>query len=467
MKQLRLVIALGAAAVVLTAVFFVVDHFTKKKEEEANIGAAKVLFSFDGSLTKRITIDNEDGHFAFDWDAQNAVWQLVSTEQFHINTYAISAVCNYFCSLSSQKTVAFDCENPSIYGFDNPVTIQVYTSETGDNDPYVLYVGNNTPTYDAYYVMVGGSNDVYTIDYTSGSYFCLSKDTIKNTFLFDTYSTEVEYYKLERDGNVILELLRNADASWNLLDPAGMTLLKANIDNLMDTLVRVKVASFVEENPSDLAQYGLDQPHTKLFVRGTYGTSDMESEIWFGGDLPDPLYEYGYFVESKQVFSILKADVSFTQNNIITYLYPYCSDVMIEDLEAVEIDMGDVYDMHETLYVDYENGQYALGDTDIDALGDDNISTLFENYYRSISNLRITDTDFTAVPEGDAAITITYRFSDGSVQCLEFIPQAENNYWLVIDGQYTNLTVRLNRFTGTGCPVKSYEELIYALKAYQ
>ena len=227
------------------------------------------------------------------------------------------------------------------------------------------------------------------------------------------------------------------------------------------------MASFVEENPEDLSQYGLDQPHTKLTLRGTYGSIDMSEEIWFGNDCEDAIYEYGYFANSKQVFTITKADVIFTQDNVISYLYPYCTNLNIEDLTAVEIDMGDVYDMHETLYVDYENSQYALGDIDIDALDDTNISDLFQNYYRSISNLRITDTDFDAKPEGDAAITIRFDLKNGGTELLEFIPQAENNFWLMRNGTYTNITVRLNRFTGTGCATKCYEELIYALKAYQ
>ena len=467
MKQLRWVIALGIAAILLIAAFIAVDHYTKQKEEAANIGAAKTLFSFDGSTTTRITIDNEDGHFAFDWDADNGIWQLVSAEQFNSNTYAISAVCNMFCSLRSEKTVAFDCQDTSIYGFDNPVTIKVYTTGTGEDNPYVLYVGNNTPTYDAYYAMVGGSNDVYTIDYTSGSYFCLSKDTMKNAYLFDTFSSGVSYYKLERGGKVIMEMQANDDATWTLLQPADMELLKSNIDDLTATLVHVTVSSFVEENPADLSKYGLDHPHTKLTLRGSYGSSQMATEIWFGDDLEDDIYEYGYFVESKQVFSILKGDVSFTQNDLISYLYPYCVNVLIEDLDAVEIDMGDVYDMHETLHVDYANGQFALGDLDIDALEDDNISTLFQNYYRSISNLRISDTDFDADPQGDPAMTITYYRSDGTTQKLDFIKKAENDFWLMIDGQYTHITVRLNRFTSSGTITKAYEELIYALRDYR
>lgn len=471
MKQLRWVIALVVAAVAVIAAFFVVDHFTKKQEEEKNRTAAKQLFSFDPDKTTRITIDNSDGHFAFDWDATGGVWKLVSSEQFSINSYAISAVLNYFCRLSSEKTVEFEAQNTSIYGFDDPVTIKVYTSLTGEDNPYVLTVGDCTPTYDAFYAMIGGSNDVYTIDYTSGSYFCLSKDSLKNAYLFDTFSTLVEYYKLERGDDTIMELKRNDDSSWRLLAPAqDMTMQKSTLDNLMDSLVRVQINAYIEEKPQDLAKYGLDKPHTKLTLRGSKGTSQMAEEIWFGdmvSDREDETLEYGYFKNSDQVFTIHRGDVSFTQRDLVYYLSPYCTNINIEDLDTVDIDMGEVYDLHETLYVDYANGQYALGSTDIDALNSENVSEKFESFYRSISNLRINDTDLSAKPEGDPAITITYHLKAGGTRVLEFIPASENSFWLMTDGKYTGLTVRLNRFTAAGMVTKCYEELVYAIKTAQ
>lgn len=467
MKQIRYIIALAAAAVLLTVGFFVVDHYTKTQQAEKNKNGPKVLFSFNSADATRITFDNSDGHFAFDWNTETGFWKLVSAEQFHTSTYTVSAVCNYFCELSSLRTIEEECTDQEIYGFDNPVTIQIYTRQTGTENPYRLLIGDATPTNDAFYAMVGGSNEVYTIDYTAGTIFRLSKDALKNTYILDTYGSLVDYCKIERDGKVIMEFQRDSDRVWSLCQPAKMAVQVSEVDNLMDLIVHTTVAAFIEENPADLKKYGLDNPHTKMTLRGTYGSENLATEIWLGDPVSSAESEtriYGYAAETKQVFAIQRGDVSYTKNPVVNYLYPFCIDVQIEDLSSIEVDMGSVYDLHETLYLNYKDAQYALGSTDIDALDDENISTLFQNFYVAINSLRISDTDFEASPSGEAAMSIKYTFNDGTTRLLEFIPQAENNFYIMQDGVYTNLTIRLNRFTSSGNLTKAYEELTFALK---
>ena len=465
MKQFRWIWVLGIVAVLLCVIYFIVDNAAEQEEQQQQIGAAKALFRVDSTTIQRITLENEEGYYAFDWDSEQKTWVIASAEQFNLNTYAISTSCNYFCELDSLKTVAFDCQDTATYGFDNPVTLKVYTTDTGEDKPYVLYIGDNTPTYDAYYAMVEGSNDVYTINYTEGSVFCASKDTLKNLYLFDTFSTQVTHYEVFKGDDAIVRLTRDEENLWNMEVPGTYRVNSANIENMINTLIRVTLVGFVEENPTDLAQYGLDNPTHRLLLEGYSGTKDMKEEVWIGNpasDSADEVNVYGYFVDSKQVFLIKKADLTFLDNDPVSYIYPYCVDIDIIDLVSVDIDMGDVYDMKETLYVDYENGEYALSDIKIDS-EDDDLITLFQNFYRAISNLEFTALDQTAQPAGEAAISITYNKKDGTSVKVEFVRLAENNFALVVDGVYDGRTVRLNRFTGSAGIVKSYEALLRGL----
>ncbi len=467
MKPIRWIIALVIAVVALCAVYFVVDRSVSDKEKRQQAGAAKTLLDFESNTVTRITLENEDGYFAFDWDMTNGTWQLVSADQFSFNTYAISTICNYLCDLSSEKTVVFDCADTSIYGFDTPTVLKAYTTDKGEDDPYILYVGDSTPTYDAYYAMLPGSDDVYTIGYTQGSIFCADKNMLKNTFLFDTYSTLVDYYEVMADGETVFRLERGEDTLWQMTAPRNYAVYSSAITNLIETLVRVQVDSFVEENSDDLAQYGLDDPKYTLKLRGVINGQQVYRELLFGDMITDNDNEtqmYGYLVDSKQVFIITAAAVSFLKAETIDYVFPYCVDVNIADLSRVEIDMGDVYDLHETMYLDYANEQYALGDVDIDAYEDDEILAMFQNFFRAVSNLRYTAMDLDAVPQGEAAVSIRYFHLDGSETAVTFIPEAENNFYLMINGEYTGLTVRLNRFTGSSGMVLSYEALMNGLK---
>lgn len=458
MKQFRWVWILGIAAVLLTVIFLVLDHRSKKIKEK-DTSEPKQLLSIDADSVRRITIDNEEGHFAFDWD-DSAGWQLVSSEQFKINNYAISGICTYICDVWSQKTVAFDCQNTSVYGFDNPVTLKVFTTDTDAEHPYILYVGDMTPTRDAFYAMVDGSDDVYTISQTSGEIFCASKDTLKNTYLFDYRATEVMSYRLERGGKVITEIGRDADENFMLITPAGYDTYKNKIDDLMNTIIRVKMSALIEEHPQDLARYGLDNPQTKLFLEADDGKKFTE-EIWFGGDAAGSTTEiYGYLKSMDQVFTVLRADVSFIDYSAKQYIFPYCTNVNIGDVASVEIDMGEVYDLHDTLTLENESKHYTLGGKQFDASEDEQLYGQVTIFFRSISYLPFDDIDLDAKPENDPAMRIAFTFTDGKQQVLEFTKKAENEFYLFKDGSYTGQTVRLKAFTGTSGVIQAHSDLL-------
>ena len=463
MKQLRWIWILAAAAVLLTVLFIVVDRKSKEKEAKARIGEAKQLFQIDPEDVTEIELNNEEGRTLFTWKDNS--WQVIEGEQFNVNVYAVNALCNYFCNLESLKTVAFDCKDTAVYGFADPITIKLYTTDTDKEHPYILYVGDATPTYDAYYAMLDGSDDVYTIDYNSGTVFCSNRNSLKDLYMFHVSSSLVNYYKLEKDDKTVLEFRRSSDDHlWKMIQPAQFQLSNAEMNDLTDVIIRVKLKGYIEDNPDDLAQYGLDHPHTKIWLEGNNGETELKEEIWFGDTISSNENEtqiYGYYANSRQVFSINKAEISFTDEKLTSLMMPYCAEPDIENLQKVEIDMGDVYDLHETLYLDYAQNQYSLGDTDITALKDDEIMQLYQAFYRSIASLSFSEIDLESKPDPDEepAIKVVYTELDGKTLTLDLVPKDKTNYYLVKDGTYSGLVVRLHNLTGAGGITDRYKML--------
>lgn len=460
MKQLRWIAALAAAAVLLGVIFIIVDQRSKKKEEQKKLGESKTLFSFNGENTRRIDLENEEGHFIFDWDSSELRWKVVSDDDFEPNGYALSAIVNYFSTLNSVRTIEFDCKNTAVYGFDHPVTLKLTTTETDNDNPYVLYVGDPTPTYDAYYAMLDGSDDVYTIDYNSGSVFCAAKDMLKDRYIFFTTVSQVSYYKVEREGEVTLELERDGDYLWQVKQPAGFQPNETNLTSLLDTATRVQVTSFVEETTEGLEKYGLDHPRTKLWLRGMNRDQKLAREIWLGNSMNETEV-YGYLTESKQVVTIALADTSFTEIPATSVLSTAClADTDFAAFSGIEIDMGDVYDMKETLTFDSKAQEYQLGETKISKSSRETVS-LFINYARSLINLRFTELDLDTKPDPEAepVIRIRYSYSDGRTTELTFIEKEKNLFYLMRDGVYAGAVVRLNEFSSTGSVIESYTAL--------
>lgn len=469
MKQLRWVWALGIAAVVLIGIFVIVDISSNKKEKAKHIGDGKQLLQFDESKADGITLKNEDGTFSFSWDETDGRWMQTAGDPFRTNSYAIAAIISYASHLESLKTVAFDSSSKDVYGFTDPIEIRISTTDTDEKHPYIIYVGDNTPTYDAYYAMIDGSDEIYTIDYNSGSVFCASKNALKNMYLFDTTASQVSYIRIEKQGESPVEIERDSERAWQILQPKGFSPAKAYVDDLADEIVHLSLTSFVEEKPADLSQYGLDKPYAKVWLKGTDGSKQLEEEIWFGNAVSDHENEtniYGYFASNKQVFSITRSEASFADTTVKSLVMPYCTEIDLNDLDTVTIDMGEVYDLNAVLTADIENSKYRFNDTDISDMYDDNMNKLFTNLLRAICNLSFTEIELDGKPDPDAepAITITYKFRDHTERKLAFVEKAKNDYYLLTDGVYSGMTVRLNQFTASSSVTPSYEELMQALK---
>ena len=86
MKQLKWIIILAVSAVILTVVFLLVDKNAKQKAKQEKAAEGKQLYSIDIDAVTRIVIDNEEGHFAFDWSKTAGTWELVSADKFNLNT---------------------------------------------------------------------------------------------------------------------------------------------------------------------------------------------------------------------------------------------------------------------------------------------------------------------------------------------------------------------------------------------
>ena len=74
MKQLRWIWILGAAAVLLTVLFIVVDRRSKQNEEKTQIGAPKQLFQIDPDVVTDIELNNEEGRIVFSW--LDGTWKI-------------------------------------------------------------------------------------------------------------------------------------------------------------------------------------------------------------------------------------------------------------------------------------------------------------------------------------------------------------------------------------------------------
>ena len=124
MKRIKIAIAIMAVVLIASlGIYFLADHLnsnkTKKETEEAN---KLILFNIDENSIDKVDIHNESGNYTAEYIDSN--WQLTNTDEFDLNSTAITAICSNFCNLTAIKIL--DDNDSSKYGFDDPITLTVY-----------------------------------------------------------------------------------------------------------------------------------------------------------------------------------------------------------------------------------------------------------------------------------------------------------------------------------------------------
>jgi len=446
MKQLK-VIGILAGIVALSGVgyYFIDQQLTEQEKLERADSTPVSLFSFDSEQVKTIHISNPEGDFNFSYD--NGSWDITN-QDFTINIYSISAICSYFSDLSSVQTITENPKDLAAFGFDQPITL---TCTMTDGKTHTLLVGSPTPVNDAYYAKLPDSDTIYTIDYISGSFFSASRNSLKNTYLFDVYASEITRFSLERGDKVIYDLRYDHTNGWNMAAPLEFEGYTAQINNMLDSFTRINVIAFLEEKPDDLSRYGLDNPYCKLIAE----TADQSTTILVGDMISpedDETIAYGMFEESKQIFMFTRADIAFIDDETVDKIYPYIYSAEINEVAKLDVDCNEV---QATLDLDYDNMIYKIDGVTIDPEDKDGV-TAYQNFYRGVATLAISDVKPDAVPEGEAEIAITYTYENGEEVKHELIPETDTTYWVMQNGSYTGLITRKKYITRSSSIVPTY-----------
>lgn len=451
MKQLKVIGILVAVVAVCTGGYLVANHYLTDKEEKKEAETKPVtLLQFDSTKVTGLKVDGDEG--AFDFQYINGKWELTSKE-FEINDFAVSAICNYMSDLNSLKVIDKNPADTSAFGFDDPITLSCTLQ---DGSAHTLLIGDATPTYEAYYVKLPDENTIYTVDYVYGSVFCASRDTLKNTYFFDVFSSEITDLALARDGKTIYDIAKK-DTGWTMNKPLSYQANSAKVTALLDSFTRATVSAFLTEHAEDLATYGLDNPAYEIVAK----TENKETTICVGDMISsneDETMAYGMFKENGQVFMFTKADLSFIEGSTVDLMYPYIYTPNVEDVKEISVKSKDI---NTTIAMQVDNGIYTFDGTNIPSDDTDGVA-LFENFYRGIMTLGMSDVDPDATPSGEAEMTITYSLNSGATETISLIPASDTTYWVMRNDSYTGLVTRKKYLTRNGSIEPTYD----ALKRY-
>jgi len=243
------------------------DYFRGTSTQEAQTKSQRVL-DFQSKDIHAITIELTNRVYALEKAADQ--WRIEQPLKVRANYSTISSILDELEFAERNRTITGkELKSAAFEGFGlrNP---RIRLTLQGKKQPIVLLVGNETPTKDAVYVQVHGSENVLIAPKSIYDRLNRSLDDLRDRTVIDflpASATRIEIKSADRDIEVAKSsAATNAEPRWALTHPLAARADQRKVSELLADLNELRVADFVSEDPRDVHTYQLDEPEREITV---------------------------------------------------------------------------------------------------------------------------------------------------------------------------------------------------------
>ncbi len=466
-KNLFTLLILCLSIIVLVGAYYLVsNHNDKKAAEEEETSAAEDaasdtsadIFTLDSDSLVKVSFSNQD------WQAtivksDDDTYYLEGDESFPLDQDKAQYVFDYIDG-SATKTVTEAPENLADYGLADPQITATATDTDGGQ--YTIYIGDKTGSGIGYYAKVEGSDTIYVVPATLYTYYVydqqdliLTEETpaIDSTLISFLGITSPEY------GNLALMYTDNPSTAyaglainnWLITEPFDFE-AEGDTDNITEMLTNYEsftLKSAVDYKEENLADYGLENPETYLYIQYKEAVTDDSDNTTYN-DLSYTLYigntdeDGNYYVkqgDSSIVYLMAASNVeTLLDVDAKSLVSTYINLINIKTLNQMQVSYEGASHTYEMLYetVTNDDGEEEVNDTgfivDGVTLTDD---SAFRSMYQVIIGAQIAGfLPEDAVIGTDPILSITYdRTSDEYTNVtIEYLPYDESYDAVSING---------------------------------
>ena len=278
-KWLPVGAALLAVAVLLGGISLLRRTPSMPTQPQITPAPALVLLDKEGVSPIQITLSCESETTTYEYNPQTGLYAASAyDERLAFNQAALARLFSSVTRLVSRKKIEEAPKDPTLYGMDSPIcTVEALYQ---DGSRHRLQIGSRSPLEDGYFGMLDDDPGVYLLSTYDAESFLKRLYDYRSPSLFHTLGEDAEYYALTVREVLIdlgdaqrLHLTRAADGANGEVHSIQIDKpVTANGDEYaFYQKVIIPIFSLngaklvlVEDNPTDLAQYGLDAPATLL-----------------------------------------------------------------------------------------------------------------------------------------------------------------------------------------------------------
>ena len=276
-RNIKLIIALLVVLTLLGGGYFFISKWNPEKENtEENTpisqgGNAEYVFDADSENIDFVKFNTG----SITYTVKNGEEPSIEGYSSHIiDNYQLSSMIYSVTSVSISRRIENFSGNLSDYGIDE--SGKSVTVRMKDGTQHTMLLGNNTNFEDEYYAMLKGGDSVFTVSSYSIDNLMKNPDELRSKDICTLDSQNISAFTVKKNGKHELSVKYDEDytpaneyQSVSYLITYPYKNVAASLDRLQELFENVSsltADSIVEENPKNLAPYGLDKPYEVEFT---------------------------------------------------------------------------------------------------------------------------------------------------------------------------------------------------------
>ena len=470
MKLYRNAIILVVVLGLLVGAYFFINNKKSGTTDPASetTDTAKSINVIDVDSQKISSIEYSSSLGEFSLKKKGETWVMDPAFELELDKNTVDNTVSSLANMEANKVVSEKADNLADFGLDKPSMVKVVMS---DGSLKELEVGNKSPTGEDVYVKLKGQPKVYTVGGYYEDMLKVNRGHFLSKQILPVEPTTIKKFEYKKDGKMQYSIDIESEADMKILAPIKEEADTTKNSQLVQTVVQMEIKDFVEENPADLAKYGLDKPAHEV----TYGNGNTTKTVLLGdkaaageetsGSSSAGNILYAKFANTNVVFTVDVSKLTFLDVTLKDVISPFVHIPSINDVNKIEltIDGKTIVSELKTVEGKKEEDKFKVDGKDAN-MKDSGDKSLFRSFYQALIGITFNKYQADLKPQGTPEITIKYYMKpDNKVVTVDFISKDNNYYYAVKDGVYTNRLVLKNKFNEAEGVRDTYKKLKEAI----
>ncbi|MBN1997730.1 DUF4340 domain-containing protein [candidate division KSB1 bacterium] len=313
---LALIFVVGVAAV------YFLQKQDKKKEEAKE--ADEKLLVLEKDDVSELFLQPSGIHAVKD----STEWKILQPVVTDGEKSSIDALVNMFDWAKIDRIISSDPAQYADFGLQPERGRMVVVRETRSD---TIWLGDKNPTGSFVFGRRSGSPDVFTCTSSLESNIQKTLFDLRNKDVLSFDKNQVKSLKLSV-GKQVFDLEKQA-GKWQLLSPKQTEADESKVNTILDRLNSENAREFVDEDPSDLGKYGLNNPTVQVEL--IQGENRLQKSLLVGAEDGDKYYAMDK--SRKPVFKVDSSFVGVLETTLFDLRNKKLADFIGSDIDHIEL----------------------------------------------------------------------------------------------------------------------------------